>query len=183
MSKKKKEIEEDKQEEQIKDLMNKLSESGMDDNTLKLFESKLKERLKEHKNKHIFRSILIYLFFAVLLFCVNLAAFGFLSSFLYVESWSRGLIYILSVTIISLILTLVEKGFKLIPGFLSKVNVYVVELIKPLTLFILMLIANYTLNYVVFNHWYGILCFLAISYTFQFAITYYRIKHQITKLF
>ncbi len=182
MSKKKKN-EENKNDEELKNLLEQLQGTDIDENALKEFETKLKERLQEHEKKYRIRGVLTYLFFAVILFCVNLAAFGFLSKELYVSSWSKGLLYILAVTIISLCLTLVEKGLKLIPNFVTANNIYIIELIKPVVMFIIMLIANYNFNYVVFNHWYGIVFFLLISYAFQFAITYYRIKHQITKLF
>lgn len=166
----------------IEDFLKQLSEGVADEEALKKFENQLKEALKEQNKKHRLRSILIYLFFAVTLFFVNLAAFGFLSSYLYVSSWYKGIVYILAVTIISLLLTLLEKGLKLIPGFVRKDTIYFIELIKPVTLFVLMLIANYKLNYVVFDKWYIIVFFLLISYSFQFAITYYRIKHKFIKL-
>ena len=55
-------------------------------------------------------------------------------------------------------------------------------MIKPIALFMIMIIANYNLKYIVFDFWYDIIFFEILSYAFQFGITYYKYKGLIRKL-
>lgn len=146
------------------------------------FERKLNLLQKKHRQKHIFRTIGIKLLYVLMLFAVHLAAFGFLSSYITIYSWQKALIYLGSVTLISIIIQIIVHFIYLIPGTFTGIRPYIIQLSKPAILFIIMLIANYNLKLVVFDHWYDIILFEIISYAFQFGITYYKYKGFIRKL-
>ena len=135
-----------------------------------------------NKKKHIFRQIGLKLLYAITLFAVNLAAFGFLSKDTTIYSWQKGLIYIGAITIISIILQIIIHFVYLLPNTFIGIRPYLIQMIKPIALFMIMIIANYNLKYIVFDFWYDIIFFEILSYAFQFGITYYKYKGLIRKL-
>lgn len=178
--------EEEKNDKLSDDEINKFAEDllkgDISNSDFKEFERKLNERQKRHRQKHIFRLVLFFLVYLVTLFAVNTAAIGFLSSMIRVASWDKGLIYIACVTGASIFLWITFEIMALFPAITKGYMPLFLAFGRPVILFVLMLIANYKFDYLVFKSWFGIVLFLLISYAFQFAITYYRYKGRIKKL-
>lgn len=169
-------------DDDIQKLAETLAQGDTNSKEFKEFERKLSMLQKKHKKKYIFRQIGLKLLYAITLFAVNLAAFGFLSKDTTIYSWQKGLIYIGAITIISIILQIIIHFVYLLPNTFIGIRPYLIQMIKPIALFMIMIIANYNLKYIVFDFWYDIIFFEILSYAFQFGITYYKYKGLIRKL-
>ncbi len=171
-------------QEEIDKITEELINGTVSDEKLKEFEKKLMGKKKRSKGLFVLKSILIYLAFALVLYAVNIAAFGFLSSHTVFASWQKALIYLLCITISMLFVTLISKIMMLfIPGMSLGLRPIFFMVGRLIVILVLMIICNYNCDYLVFDSTVDIIVFLIISYIFQFAVAYYRLKFRFRKLF
>ena len=166
-------------DEEIEKLREELIKNGI--GNIDIIKNNKKPKFKDRFKKIIIR-FLIDLFFAGLLFLINLATFGFLSNYIEIDNYKHALYYILLLTVGTQIFDSLFRFLYLIPGMYLGLRPYILQLLKPVLVFIVLLMLNFNIDWVHFIHWYDIIVFLFISYIFQFAITYYRFKNKIRKI-
>ncbi len=171
-------------QEEIDKLTEELINGNVSDEKLKEFEKKLTGKKNKSKALFILKNISIYLLFALVLYAVNIAAFGFLSSHITFASWQKALIYLLLITLSMLVVTMISKMMMIfIPGMSLGLRPIFFMIGRLIVILVVMIICNYNCNYLVFDSIIDIIAFLIISHIFQFVVAYYRLKFRFRKLF